>query len=68
MGLSKRCWPIAESINITGVEDLPERVEMLREFGICPVLINFGMDWRILSCNRRDVWPTYRISQWHKKL
>ena len=33
---------MAESLNITGVEDLTERVEMLREFEIWPVLINFA--------------------------
>ena len=30
---------IADSLNMTVVEGLPKRVEMLREFGIRPVLI-----------------------------
>ena len=38
IGLSERCWPIAELLNITGVEDLPERVEILRE-KFCLVIV-----------------------------
>ena len=33
---------MANSLNLTGVEDLPKQVEMLREFGMWPVLLIFA--------------------------
>ena len=32
---------MADSLNMTGVKDLPEQVVILQDFGIWPVLINF---------------------------
>ena len=40
--LRKWCLPIADSLNKNAAEDLPKQVEMLREFGIWPVLINLA--------------------------
>ena len=40
---TQRCLSMADSLNMTEVKDLPKRVEGLREFGIWPVPINFGM-------------------------